>query len=76
LWDPIYVDVSGTEITVDNKPLLITGSAASRLLGIDRNTFRRLAQAEGLSTVSTGRSKMFKRMEVERLAGIGEGASA
>jgi hypothetical protein len=59
---------------VVNTPLLISGRAAARLLGIDTKTFQGVVKANSLQTVSTGKRQMFRRPEIERLAGIRETA--
>lgn len=62
-------------ITVEYAPpLLLSGRASARLLGIDPKTFRTLAAENGLQPVSSGHRKYWKRLEIERLAAIKESA--
>jgi len=55
---------------VENQPLLISARAASRWLGVDNKTFAGIAAAQRLTPVSTGRTWLWRRAEVERLAGL------
>ena len=55
--------------------MLISGRQAARLVGVDRKTWKSIAEANGLMTVSTGSGRGFyQRLEVERLIGIRENA--
>ena len=52
------------------QPLLLTTKGAAELLGIHRLSFPALARTEGLTAVSTGRRRYWKRAEVLHLAGL------
>jgi hypothetical protein len=62
------------EALVEREPLLLSSRAAARLLGVDIRTFQGVAQAMNLTVVSTGRTRLWRRLEIERLAAIRESA--
>jgi hypothetical protein len=54
----------------DTTALLISTKAASRLLGIDPVTFKGVAEHNGLTPVPTGKTTLWPRLQVERLAAM------
>jgi hypothetical protein len=55
-------------------PLLISSRAASRLLGVDPKTFNAITENNDLQGVSTGRTTLWPRLAIERLAALKESA--
>jgi hypothetical protein len=60
------------ENALKDMALLISARRASQLLGIDRATFQGVAIANNLTAVPTGKSTLWRRLEIEALVGIRE----
>jgi hypothetical protein len=58
------------ETTLDTKPPLLSTRAGSRLLGVNVRTFTGIMQANGVQAVPTGRTNLWRRADLERLAGL------
>jgi excisionase family DNA binding protein len=57
------------ENALKDTAVLISSRKAAELLGIDRATWKGITHAEGLEAVRTGKSLLWRRAEVERIAG-------
>lgn len=64
------------EVVTVERPLLLSGRAAARWLGLDAATFRALALENDLQPVSTGKRLFWKRAELARLAGLVPGGES
>jgi predicted DNA-binding transcriptional regulator AlpA len=67
-------ELAERENALKDTALLISGRQAARLLGIDRATFQGVATANNLQPVSTGKSTLWRRLEIEALVGLRESA--
>jgi hypothetical protein len=54
----------------DRERLLLSGRASARLLGVDQKVWPRIAAANKIESIPTGKRSLYRRVDVERLGGL------